>query len=348
MGQLIASPPLYEKLKDELRDYIGRERPRLLPGENELVTHYGVSRNTVRRALRDLTTEGLLRPVQGLGTLVNYDQPPEKRRYILVLADSRFDSAAHEAFSTLMRVLQDYRLNALLSLVEESSVDEANLRYLLHKSEGVILDQSLSASDRLHGLISGSGTPMVCLRCWESRFADDNFVIEDVAEGFYLLARHLLEAGHREIAILCHPGDGLRLPGIRRAMAEFGMEPDPALLVPIEVGRRPEGYRAADALLRRNRRFTAIIGHNDASALGIMERLFRAGLRVPEDVALTGADSLAEAAEFPVPLTTFGGDLQAMINECISILLAGPRAKPRRKLFPVRLTFRESTSTAIR
>ena len=32
MGQLIASPPLYEKLKDELRDYIGRERPRLLPG----------------------------------------------------------------------------------------------------------------------------------------------------------------------------------------------------------------------------------------------------------------------------------------------------------------------------
>ena len=128
MGQLIASPPLYEKLKDELRDYIGRERPRLLPGENELVTHYGVSRNTVRRALRDLTTEGLLRPVQGLGTLVNYDQPPEKRRYILVLADSRFDSAAHEAFSTLMRVLQDYRLNALLSLVEESSVDEANLR----------------------------------------------------------------------------------------------------------------------------------------------------------------------------------------------------------------------------
>lgn len=75
MGQLIASPPLYEKLKDELRDYIGRERPRLLPGENELVTHYGVSRNTVRRALRDLTTEGLLRPVQGLGTLVNYDQP---------------------------------------------------------------------------------------------------------------------------------------------------------------------------------------------------------------------------------------------------------------------------------
>lgn len=342
MSRLVASPPLYEKLKDELRAFIREKRPKLLPGENELVSHYGISRNTVRRALRDLTTEGLLRPVQGLGTLVNYDVPPGDQRYLLVLVDSRLNAATRQAFSQLMQALKDYRLNALLTLVEGDEYDEENIRYLLHKSEGVIIDQSLSYSAPLRELILNSRSPLVCLRCWEPSFTDDSFVIEDVREGFRLLTRHLIELGHREIAVLCHPDDGLRLPGIRRALDEAGLKLDRRLLVPVETGYRLEGYRAADELLSRGRRFTAVVGHNDSVALGIMERLFRAGLRVPEDVALTGADDLAEAADYPVPLTTFGGDLRAMINECLSILLTGHK-KPVQKIFPVSLQIRQST-----
>jgi GntR family histidine utilization transcriptional repressor len=78
-GSLSASPsPLYEKVKDYVLDNIGTGRwgrDHKLPSENELVTALGVSRMTVHRALRELTTQGLLLRVQGVGTFVAPPKP---------------------------------------------------------------------------------------------------------------------------------------------------------------------------------------------------------------------------------------------------------------------------------
>ncbi len=74
MSDLLVQEPLYIKLKNRLTDYIQKEKPRLLPCEKDLMKHYGVSRNTVRRVVFELTKDKILKPVQGLGTLV-YPQP---------------------------------------------------------------------------------------------------------------------------------------------------------------------------------------------------------------------------------------------------------------------------------
>ena len=70
--------PLYGKVKEFVLANIGNgawSRDRRLPSENELVSALGVSRMTVHRALRELTSEGHLLRIQGVGTFVAPPKP---------------------------------------------------------------------------------------------------------------------------------------------------------------------------------------------------------------------------------------------------------------------------------
>ncbi len=62
--------PLYERVKRELLDYIDREKSSVLPSEKKLMIYFGVSRNTLRHAISDLTKAGIVKPVQGRGSVV--------------------------------------------------------------------------------------------------------------------------------------------------------------------------------------------------------------------------------------------------------------------------------------
>ena len=79
--------PLYEKVKDFVLTNIGNGRwpkDHRLPSENELVSALGVSRMTVNRALRELTTAGHLLRIQGVGTFV---APPKPQSTLIEVAN---------------------------------------------------------------------------------------------------------------------------------------------------------------------------------------------------------------------------------------------------------------------
>ena len=70
--------PLYEKVKDYILTNIGTgkwSKDRKLPSENEFVAALGVSRMTVHRALRELTSAGFLIRLQGVGTFIAPPRP---------------------------------------------------------------------------------------------------------------------------------------------------------------------------------------------------------------------------------------------------------------------------------
>lgn len=69
LAEVIAEP-LYEKVKRNLIKYMDDKKPALLPREKALMETFGVSRNTLRRAVFELTKDGVLKPVQGRGTMV--------------------------------------------------------------------------------------------------------------------------------------------------------------------------------------------------------------------------------------------------------------------------------------
>lgn len=85
-----AAVPRYQLVKDWLIDRIGSGELRpddRTPSENELVATLGVSRMTANRALRELTAEGLLRRVQGLGTFVADMRPQSELLELRNIAD---------------------------------------------------------------------------------------------------------------------------------------------------------------------------------------------------------------------------------------------------------------------
>ncbi len=82
-----SASPLYEKVKDFVLGNIGTgkwARNSRLPSENELVSTLGVSRMTVHRALRELTSEGHLRRIQGVGTFV---APPKPQSTLIEISN---------------------------------------------------------------------------------------------------------------------------------------------------------------------------------------------------------------------------------------------------------------------
>ncbi len=73
-----AASPLYERVKEYILHNIGNgswPKNRRLPSENELVASLGVSRMTVHRALRELSSAGFLTRIQGVGTFVAVQKP---------------------------------------------------------------------------------------------------------------------------------------------------------------------------------------------------------------------------------------------------------------------------------
>ncbi|WP_394691766.1 histidine utilization repressor [Hoeflea sp.] len=96
-----SAAPLYEKVKDFVLDNIGSGKWSFnsrLPSENDLVATLGVSRMTVNRALRELTSEGHLRRIQGVGTFI---APPKPQSTLIeisnIIAEIEARGSTHRA-----------------------------------------------------------------------------------------------------------------------------------------------------------------------------------------------------------------------------------------------------------
>ncbi|NUP14523.1 MAG: LacI family DNA-binding transcriptional regulator [Streptomyces sp.] len=131
--------------------------------------------------------------------------------------------------------------------------------------------------------------------------------IDDIAGG-HAAVRHLIERGHRSIALVSGP-DRLqqvrdRLRGAYSAVAEAGLPTDSLREVPCRALTVSAGRDAGHRLLGMSVRPTAVFCANDLLALGLMQALYEAGLRVPEDIAVIGYDDIEFAASAIVPLTS--------------------------------------------
>jgi LacI family transcriptional regulator len=147
---------------------------------------------------------------------------------------------------------------------------------------------------------------------WSTRVSIDN------AFGISEAINHLAGLGHRKIAFIKGPeGNGDtedRWNAVLVTCKKLGIGVDPRLTVQLERLERhaEEGRIAAQKLLHRGKRFTALVAYNDISALSAMTALREAGHKVPEDVSVMGFDDIEFASIANPPLTTIRQPLREM------------------------------------
>ncbi|MBK0418678.1 LacI family DNA-binding transcriptional regulator [Leucobacter sp. CSA1] len=173
--------------------------------------------------------------------------------------------------------------------------------------QGIIISPVDENSSRLE-MLKDRGVPMVFV----DRVGDDRdvwSVVVDDREGGRLAARHLVDRGHGRIAFLGHPHRSpkveLRYQGARevvdRSDGDITLELVRSASWTVEEGRRLGALLAARP---EDKRPTAVFCANDMLALGLVQELLRAGLRVPDDIAVVGYDDIEWARLGAVPLTT--------------------------------------------
>lgn len=164
------------------------------------------------------------------------------------------------------------------------------------------------------------------------------------------MTEHLLALGHRRIGLIQGPPDSPltreRFAGYREALGAAGIELDPALL---QYGTYncQSGHAAAASLLTNDERPTALFCENDEMAMGAIQSIRQAGLRVPQDVSVAGFDDISFAAFCDPPLTTIAQPAEAFGQQAVAMLLAqldGRRLAEHHLILPFELVVRASTA----
>ncbi len=167
----------------------------------------------------------------------------------------------------------------------------------------------LSPDDRALETLNRIGIPTVLVDSAES--PNHPAVNVDDAGGAEQAARHLIELGHRELAIIMLPptlSQAGPTPTAARRMAGYQAALDragaPAPHVVTAGATMAAGARALEALPKGKRRPTGILAMSDMAAIGLMAAAQSSGLRVPEDLSIVGYDDLPMAAWTSPALTT--------------------------------------------
>lgn len=185
---------------------------------------------------------------------------------------------------------------------------------------------------------------------------DFPYVDVDGGGGMRMVVEHLLELGHRRIAALAWPEASRvgqnRLEGYLAAFAATGIEaPAPDLILRGE-GSYQFGYDSTSRLLELpvDERPTAIACLNDSMAIGSMNAAQEKGLRVSEQVAITGFDDLPMVQYLSPPLTSVRQPIweigQRVMSMLLGILHETPPEEPHVLLMP-RLIVRKSSGKAV-
>ncbi|SDI52585.1 LacI family transcriptional regulator [Rhodococcus triatomae] len=214
--------------------------------------------------------------------------------------------------------------------------------------DGLLLSSLHSPSEDFLASLSTRSLPMLQL----NRHPDPTlpYVAGDDAQGGRLAARHLVERGYTDLAVIAGPAHATtaqeRLFGFRNGLSEYGID------LPDDRVRRTGfdvagGVAAATSLLDRPDRPRAIFAVSDTVAIGVIGVARDLGLTIPDDLGLVGYNDIPVAAQLPVPLTTIRSPARLIGATGVHLLLdlvAGRDVESA--VLPVELVERASSSAA--
>ncbi|HEU5485393.1 MAG TPA: LacI family DNA-binding transcriptional regulator [Microlunatus sp.] len=196
------------------------------------------------------------------------------------------------------------------------------------------------AKDLLGRYETGGGRAAVIGR----HFLGVDAVLPDNKGAAALVARHLVDLGHREVLVISGPASLTTVEDRQgeavKVLTNGGAR---AVVVETDFTGRDTG-RTAVAALDSHPEATAVLALSDAMAIAVLIGLRRAGIDVPGRVSVTGVDDVSVAELISPSLTTAAFPLAELGREAL-LLTTRPQAnRPRRKVIPAELVVRESTA----
>ncbi|MGH3627817.1 MAG: LacI family DNA-binding transcriptional regulator [Sciscionella sp.] len=325
---------------------MGAKRPTVY----DVAHHLGVSVSTVSRAFSNpqRVNAATRRAVHDAARDLGYLPRPlarvaaSGRDQVLTLVVT---DIANPYYAPLVKAAQREALArgytlALADSDESPQVEAGNLRRLLATAGGGILATSRLSDATVRQL--AEHRPLVVLNREVSGIPS---LVVDTATGMRKVVRHLAALGHERVAYLSGPRNSWANSARWRALHDeamtLGLHAE--FLGPFTPNRHG-GREAADLLILT--RATAAVAYNDLVAIGTLERLRSAGIRVPADCSLVGCDDIF-GTDLTVPgLTTIGGPTEEVGRYAVEVLharLADFDAAPVHRTFEAHLVIREST-----
>lgn len=353
---------LYESLKEDIEKGVYPNSHKL-PTEIELADQHNVSRPTVAKALDLLRTAGYIERISGVGTFVRYRPEAGTKNFGLLipgLGETEIFESICGHMSHLAQ-LKNFNLIWSGSMQEDAEarrqhIKQLAVRYIEQQHiDGVFFSPLELTSEKdsvnlnIVHLFDKAHIPVVLMdrdivsfphRSKYDMVGVDNFRLA------FVLTRHLLEQGCRQVKFVARPYSAptvqMRIFGFQQALREAGIpsSPDDVHIADVQAPGFVE--RLLDGVDR-----PGVLCANDTTASHLMHSVEACGYKIPEDVKVAGVDDIKYANYLRVPLTTYKQPCKDIAEEAVELMLSRirqPHQKARTVFLDGELIVRKSTA----
>ena len=296
------------------------------PGVKDVAKAAGVSVATVSRAFNlphtvsEEARKLVLEVAKGLGYRPN---PAAKalRLQRTFMVGAVFPTTDYGFYARLLSTFQGEMsragyLSVLLTVGFDNSRIFDSVRQLVERGVEALMIVGRIDDPRLLAFLLDSGIPVVCTYSALKDAPFPSIGIDNYAATAAVM-RHLLELGHREFAMLSGPAAGndrqqARRKAFRDALAAAGIVGTPRIFEEPQGYSLEYGVRAFHTVVEQHPEVTALVCNSDGYGMAAILEARRVGIRVPEQLSITGFDNQEFAALLDPPLTTISVKADAM------------------------------------
>ena len=353
--------PLYVQVYDSLYKIITEKNwqaEELLPSERELSTMFDVDRLTGRKALAMLAKEGLVEKIAGLGTRVKnvslhlYDNSNYRNLLFLlprvtnsiVSAQLITESFITNLFYRVERECKKQGFNLVYTTISENELLADVLKDRAIKGILFVSKVSEKFIYEAHKLKIPAVVVNNESNCYPTIRADRE-------KGTYEAIKNLIDLNHRQICFISGIVDYVTskdsFHGFQRALMDANIDWKQQIFKEGDWTFEG-GFKAMEEILKEQSPLpTAVFACNDMTAIGAMEAIKTAGLKIPQDISVIGFDNIQQSKYCSPKLTTVGVNTSLMGKiacEHLFMSLKNHEIHNIQIILPTELVLRESTA----
>ena len=328
-----------------------------LPPERELIEKTGVSRVTVRRALANLSELGMIYSVHGGGYYLSDKEIAQPVESIpLVISYSHSESKILDIVHGAQKYLNKQHCRLNLSVSGKSSINEQEIITQLYNDGSrcvMVFPVSSDTNIDFYFSMIQKGMHFVFIDRKPKNLFGYSFVQSDNIAGGYIATKHLIDQGHKKIAMFGFEELDKASTLYERSLGYLFALREAKIPCPEQYYYISQ-YRLhspdIDKLFDPRNGFTAIFAANDHAAVDIANHAFKYNLRVPDDIAIIGFDNLDITSVFSPTISTIAqpfSKLGESAAELAYTYLTGESSDNIQKTLPVELIIRKSTKKII-